>query len=62
MSYIDNLGIRNDEGLAFLSPHPISADYILLPRDSSDNNDFHRRICQHATVHVPGVDKVRSFE
>ena len=59
MSYLDKLGQRLDEGLAFLSPHPMRADYILLPRDAKDPHDFHTRICQHAEITIPGMPTVR---
>jgi hypothetical protein len=32
----------------------LESDYLLLPRDFSDEEDGHQRACLHALIDVPG--------
>lgn len=51
----DNTFHREEEGVALLSKYPvISTEYMLLPRDYTDKQDGHQRICLYAEIDKPG--------
>lgn len=51
--------LREEEGVAVLSRHPVSAvRHFLLPREVGDPTDGHQRICLHVALRVPGVGAV----
>ncbi|XP_070539900.1 uncharacterized protein [Ptychodera flava] len=62
MTYVEDIFGRTEEGLAIFSRFPISShDFILLPRNTSDPDDFHQRILLHAEVEIPVFGRVHVF-
>jgi len=62
MSYPDQSYNRVEEGLAIMSKYPIiNYDYILLPKESGNPDDFHQRICLHAEVELPDSRHIHLF-
>ncbi|XP_003727301.2 uncharacterized protein LOC100894137 [Strongylocentrotus purpuratus] len=53
---------RSEEGLALFSKyHILSHDYIMLSRNTSDEEDSHQRICLHAEIDHPALGVVHVF-
>ena len=54
MSYPERIFHRVEEGVAVYSIYPIlSHTYILLPRDTTDEQDTHQRVCLRVVVLTP---------
>jgi endonuclease/exonuclease/phosphatase family metal-dependent hydrolase len=52
-------GMREEEGPAIFSKHPVvRSGHLLLPRHASDGEDGHQRAVLHAEVRVPGFGGV----
>jgi endonuclease/exonuclease/phosphatase family metal-dependent hydrolase len=62
MSYPENTFARVEEGVAIFSWYPIiNHSYILLSRDVSDEGDTHQRICLHAEIETPQLQRIHVF-